>query len=229
MPEKAEWFHSIIRNKDNAILDIQLKIERLRFRAKGNQKRNEQLDKVLWYSVDMLYPQCERTATQKAIDNRKCKKRRVAGRIKGMAQRNRYIYFLTFTFSNESLSRLGPNTRRRYVKTWLGENCSEYVANVDYGKENGREHYHAVVALERILDLKTTWPYGAFNIQRVDCGMRDKARLAKYLLKLSKHAGKLGTGSIIYSKAREREQSGATDEWQVIDLTNRQCIDELPF
>ena len=50
--------------------------------------------------------------------------------------------FLTLTFTNETLENTNQDTRKRYVKRYLKEVSNQYVANIDYGSKNEREHYH---------------------------------------------------------------------------------------
>lgn len=53
--------------------------------------------------------------------------------------------FITLTFTDETLKNTSFETRRRYVARYLKANSKNYVANVDFGSKNKREHYHAVV------------------------------------------------------------------------------------
>lgn len=54
--------------------------------------------------------------------------------------------FLTLTFNDKALS-CSAKTRRRYVSFALADLSPRYVANIDYGSNTEREHYHAVVEL----------------------------------------------------------------------------------
>lgn len=106
--------------------------------------------------------------------------------------------FITLTFNDSSLDFLSYETRRKYVRRFLNSQGVLYVANVDYGKENGREHYHAVVN-NRVDPL--AWSYGACNCKMI-INKNCKA-LAKYINKLTNHALKdtANRGSrIIYSR-----------------------------
>lgn len=93
--------------------------------------------------------------------------------------------FLTLTFNNECLSNTTEQTRREYVRKWLKTYSSKYIANIDYGKKNGREHYHAIIQVDRV-DF-TTWNHGTCNGQRVKSTSDDLA-LSKYICKLTNHA-----------------------------------------
>ena len=63
-----------------------------------------------------------------------------------------------------------------------------YVANVDYGAKNHREHYHAVVMCDNI-DHKS-WRYGAINFKRInyDADIDTINKLSMYVAKLTNHA-----------------------------------------
>lgn len=108
--------------------------------------------------------------------------------------------FCTLTFTDDYLASTSPETRRRYVSRYLKEQSSggEYVANIDFGGKNGREHYHAVCAFR--LDPKL-WPCGSLNVKKI----RDTSKpikLAKYVSKLTNHAIKetAKRNAIIYSR-----------------------------
>ena len=108
--------------------------------------------------------------------------------------------FCTLTFSNDYLASTNELTRRRYVTRFLKEQSGgfPYVANVDYGKKNGREHYHAVCGFR--LDPKQ-WQCGALRVQKVR-KTSEPIKLAKYISKLTNHAIKetAKRNAIIYSR-----------------------------
>lgn len=111
--------------------------------------------------------------------------------------------FLTLTFTDEVLANTTEETRRRYVSRFLKSKCTDYVANIDYGKINGREHYHAVVNGINI-DMSDWDKYGYSHC--VSVGRKDDqttaSKISKYLYKLSNHATKDTTQckKIIYSR-----------------------------
>lgn len=57
-------------------------------------------------------------------------------------------FFVTLTFDNDILESTNKATRRTYIARFLKEYTYYYIANIDYGKENNREHYHAIVLLD---------------------------------------------------------------------------------
>jgi hypothetical protein len=78
-----------------------------------------------------------------------------------------------------------------------------YVANIDYGAKNKREHYHALINCDKI-DFSNWRKYGNINAERVKNKdiESDKIKLSKYIAKLSNHAIKETTkrSCLIYSR-----------------------------
>lgn len=107
--------------------------------------------------------------------------------------------FLTLTFTDSVLSSTSDKTRRVYVTRVLKEFSQYYVANVDFGAKNGREHYHAIVVADSIDYDK--WTYGAINGKKIRQTSEPKV-LARYISKLTNHAIKETTkrNVLIYSK-----------------------------
>ena len=137
------------------------------------------------------------------IDNASCHRAsRLRSRIESMLL-NGDCLFLTLTFNDKTLNDTSADTRRQYVRKYLKQFNCPYVANIDYGADNGREHYHAVVNSSHI-DLSKWRIYGNINVQRVRNKSidLDKTRLAKYISKLSNHAIKETTkrSCLIYSR-----------------------------
>lgn len=109
-------------------------------------------------------------------------------------------WFITITFNPETLSKTNEKTRRVYVSRWLKSISPFYVANIDYGKEKGREHYHAVITSDK--RPPKSWSYGFVDILKVKTTETDTKRISKYISKLTNHAIKHTTKSkrIIYSR-----------------------------
>lgn len=127
-----------------------------------------------------------------------CRVRRLKAKIKSMLNSGNCI-FLTFTFTNETLAKTSADTRRQKVRRFLSSYNCEYVANIDFGKKNGREHYHALIQCDKV-NYKD-FDYGALNGEKVRSS-EDIVRLAKYISKLTNHAIKdTAKGShIIYNR-----------------------------
>ena len=113
-------------------------------------------------------------------------------------------FFLTLTFTNKTLESTDSYTRRRYVSRFLRSLSSNYVANIDFGKRKGREHYHAVINCDRI-DSKL-WKYGNLDFEVINnCDSLSTELLSKYISKLTNHAIKetCKRNHLIYPKIRK--------------------------
>jgi hypothetical protein len=109
--------------------------------------------------------------------------------------------FLTLTFNSDTIARTTIPTRRRYVARYLKSQSAFYIANIDFGARNGREHYHAVVVGQSI-DYKAWHSLGAIKGLKIAPTRNDTTRVSKYVAKLSNHAIKETTKQfrLIYSR-----------------------------
>ena len=110
--------------------------------------------------------------------------RRLKKKIANMLQNGNCI-FLTFTFTDEILKNTSPDTRRQKVRRFLSQYNCDYVANIDFGKKNKREHYHALIQIDKV--NYNAYDYGALNGKKVR-STNDFIKLAKYISKLTNHA-----------------------------------------
>ncbi len=125
--------------------------------------------------------------------------KRIKERIKDMLLDGQCI-FLTLTFRNDVLESTTELTRHKYVARTLKKMAVRYVANIDYGKKNEREHYHAIVLADKV--SCKDWPYGNLDIKRIRDFENCNVKLAKYINKLGLHAVKETTrqNRVIYSR-----------------------------
>lgn len=132
-------------------------------------------------------------ACRKVDDAKRQRVKRCKLRIKGIVFDGDAI-FLTLTFNDEILASTSQETRRRYVTRLLKRYCSKYVANIDFGKENGREHYHAIVQCdkENAEMVKKAWgkKCGFADFRKVGSQEDDLAKTTKYINKLNGHCFK---------------------------------------
>ena len=134
----------------------------------------------------------------KLIKARREKARRVRKRIDDIMKND--ALFLTFTFTDEILASTTFEKRKRYIKDWLGKLNCPYVANLDYGKKNGREHYHAVVGISSV-DFDT-YTFGNLYGEKIRVGSNSIA-LSRYIVKLTAHCLKDTARTIIYSRTKK--------------------------
>ena len=147
------------------------------------------------------------------------RKKRLRQRVERIMEKGS-TYFLTLTFSDDTLSSTDVKTRRTYVARFLKSVSDDYVGNVDFGKLNGREHYHAVIHSDKLDDIQyhytnrygwicsdcvqfNEWSkLGFYSIKSCGKDEKDKQKLAWYVSKLTNHAVKETTkrNALIYSR-----------------------------
>lgn len=106
--------------------------------------------------------------------------------------------FLTLTFRNDVLDSTTSEQRRLYVVRYLKSQSDTYIANIDFGSTNSREHYHSIVMGK--VDL-SRWTYGNIDARRI-IKSSNPAVLGNYINKLVCHAIKETTKRyhLIYSR-----------------------------
>lgn len=141
---------------------------------------------------------------QQAIDNlnKSYKKRnaRLKKRLEKILQQE-HAYFITFTIAPAHYN-YNYDTYLRKIKEAL-KYASSWLLNSDYGDENNRLHFHAVVAFPDKLDYNTItsiYQYGAVNFRPIYA--KNEKALREYLLKTLNHATKQSAGKIHYSRKK---------------------------
>lgn len=141
---------------------------------------------------------------EKINDASRARTKRLKDRIRSIIE-NYDSTFVTLTFTDETLKNTSFETRKRYVIRYLKSYGVPYVANVDYGKEHGREHYHAVIGTQS-LNYKDWNTNGAINgkkiVKKTNLDSNGDLKLAKYITKLTNHAIKetCRRNALIYSR-----------------------------
>ena len=169
---------------------------KLRLHNYSDDERNSIVEKIL-IAYDVIDVDVLRN-----YDNHRKKNQRARQKIESIIQFGNAL-FLTLTFTDDVLVSTTEKTRRTYVSRFLKENCIEYIANIDFGAKNGREHYHAVVSVDNKLDY-SNWKFGALNGVKIRKNSNPLV-MAKYINKLSNHATKSTTknGRLIYSRSND--------------------------
>lgn len=184
---------------ENRIIRVFNLIAKLRYKYRSIDKDQTPINKIVWWSIPVVYPNHDKQFSEiaHAKELRHQKKKRVNRMIREMFQEQDHCFFVTFTFRDDVLSSTSERTRHRYVADYLGKHCRDYVANVDYGRKTGREHYHAVVSFNNILPPKEEWPYGFFKYKPINKGVEySHSKITAYIVKLVNHAGKVDTGRL---------------------------------
>jgi hypothetical protein len=127
---------------------------------------------------------------------------RIKNRIDYMLTSNEPAFFITLTFSDKFLPTLDEQFKTiDYVNDFMKlNNVTSFVANNDFGGENGRFHWHAVVQSQNDLS-HVFWKYGAINFKRIPKTSLP-LKLSRYLIKLQRHAVKVLDPLMIYYPLR---------------------------
>lgn len=143
-------------------------------------------------SIDIkLIQKCE-----KLFNAHRRKSQRLRARIDNLLSKD--SIFLTLTFKDDVLNNTNTLTRRKYISRFLKTFNVPYIANIDFGALNEREHYHAILQLDNI--NLTSYDYGFIYAERIY--NKNSLSLAKYINKLTNHALKESAGEdrLIYSR-----------------------------
>lgn len=194
---------SILNEYDIDFLEIAKQIRRNRYFKKGLGYYFEDIKyKELYeYYIHNYYEQI--TTALRFLDNYYSKLKRLRKKFKIMIERGPCL-FLTLTFEDSVLERTSANTRRTYVSRFLNKYNTFAVANIDFGKKNGREHYHSFIQIENVSHLD--WSYGALNFKRFSNNENGVEKLSTYISKVAFHALKDSTknGRLIHIRPRRR-------------------------
>lgn len=113
--------------------------------AKTNYDRARQIRHRLIHMTDSDFIVYKRLL--KIANARMQKKYRLNRLLKNWIKKGYSCYFCTLNFNDDALL-LDPKTRRRYITKYLSGTCVDFFANIDFGENNGREHYHAVAVID---------------------------------------------------------------------------------
>ena len=151
-----------------------------------NLKLNSYMEKVYFFK-----------RIEKTYNNQYHKFARVRDKITAIINDCDCPVWITLTFNSDSID---FKSHRQLVYRYLKSQCDNYVANIDFGDEKGRLHYHAVG------DCKINpldWKYGSCKVVAIYNKNYDK--ISEYITKLSHHAVKESTKGFktIYSRKRK--------------------------
>lgn len=183
---------------------------RRKFKNNGDTVSNVMLDNIVWYSFPIAYPNLHtdtRVALAK-IDNVKQNRKRYRRYVRGLVGDTIFsgdlCYLVSLTFRDDVLSDTVRSTRDRYAKNFLNSFCTDYFACLDFGKENGREHYHAIIstsepmvkelhnrkAFYKLADAQKAWKYGFYSLRLIKLDNSGLYTTCNYALKSSDYAFK---------------------------------------
>lgn len=130
---------------------------------------------------------------ERLLLNIRQKKKRIKKALADIFLNGFDVCFLTLTFNNDSL-KLNERYLRECVSKLLNDVSFDFLANVDYGKKNGRMHFHAVIDLKPGSVIE--WKFGFFKLVRVRNTSGSIRKLSNYICKFTNHAGKLTAGRV---------------------------------
>ena len=89
-------------------------------------------------------------------NNKRQKGCRLKNHISYYMRKKYKLVFATFTFNDETIKK-DKKYRKETITRTLNKNINiiDYIGNVDYGEENGREHYHYILILKKEFEPKT--------------------------------------------------------------------------
>lgn len=153
---------------------------------------------------------------------------RVRSAVRAMLQHSG-VCLVTLTFDDETLFGTNETTRRTYVRKYLSKQSERYIANRDFGKKNGREHYHALVV--GTINFKE-WKHGTANAKKVKVpkdGEKDAvARLSKYIDKITNHALKdTACDRLIWSRSFTQNKQVEEDELPDCAELNKKYLEHI--
>lgn len=132
---------------------------------------------------------------EKVLNARRGKCCRIRRHLIYLLTRFDYIWFCTFTFSNDYINKC-TRTKRDLIKSVLNTHDFKYILNIDYGKTTEREHYHCIIGTNWDIDvnqfIQNNYPCHSLSIL-CKKGQGDYVRLSKYINKLTNHCIKATT------------------------------------
>lgn len=201
-------------------LNVELQSLVLRLRRKYNKNddvlRNDILNSILWYSIPIVYPDhiIDSNLAMSSIKKQAKRRWRYRKYVKGLvlnADINKIPCFLvSLTFTDLVLESTDSSSRKQYVSRYLKNISDDYFACIDFGKEKGREHYHAIVSTSlcteeflikkrsffKFTDSSYDWRYGFMSMRLIKSDEFDIYKTLNYALKASNYAYKSADSNI---------------------------------
>lgn len=212
-------------------------LKRLRWKSKDKPEMSAALDRIVWYSFPVVYPNepVEVKRVLRDVSAVHQRRKRIRRYIKEMAAQGRlYLVSLTFGDCYDTTTRV---SRDKYAREWLNKHTADYMACLDIGKKNGREHYHAIARFDypleefkakrqtyvRPVDESHAWRHGFFTIKPIETDENDLNKTLGYAFKASTYAFKVSDED---EKVKPFHKRGVArrPEWET--LTDDM---ELPF
>ena len=185
---------------------------KLRYPGKWYEGYQQQL---LWNACS-LYPDFHNQLSyvENLLKKQHSRRKRVRKYIRSMIEHRGYHTpcLVSLTFTDDCLNSTSFSTRKIYVRDYLNDVFIDWFACVDYGKEHGREHFHAIALfpcnVRTFTFIKTRktfmlpvcprfdWPYGFYSIRPLEIDPVNIYKTLNYAYKSSYYAFKASESDI---------------------------------
>lgn len=204
----------------NYNLKVHSLVQRLRYKYRDIDAceflKFHQVGKVI-NRLDFIYPDYFEVydSIDKQYDSICLKKKRIRRHFREMLYRYGHLYLVSLTFRDDVFSSTNAVSRLKYVQRWCKSYCLDYYGCIDFGKKNGREHYHVICAIDSPMTLNffhrkpfyffdglSQWDYGFSSCRLIDSShMRYKS--LNYSFKTLSYSFKASNGKC-YKPFRSR-------------------------
>ena len=145
-------------------------------------------------------------------NNKRQKGCRLKNHISYYMRKGYKLVFATFTFNEDTIKKDKKYRKETITRTLnKNKNVIDYIGNVDYGKENGREHYHYILILKKdfkpitkistikskkirkfkeVTNLNIEYKYGFTTYELIGKEEKDRDKIKNYITKLTLHGMK---------------------------------------
>lgn len=170
---------------------------------------------------------------QECENMRKCKneqRSKIEHHVKFLFERSinqeSVLMFGTFTFDDDALMKKA-DTRKQKVRRTLSKCADDFIMNIDYGTENEREHYHAIIEFDvkrdelyqdenghwRDKEIDKLYGFGFYSLVPVRLDEDTSAeKLSRYLVKLVFHSVKVTQSYVSVKKGSRYQQMKKLNE-----------------
>lgn len=184
---EASWY--ICNDKGQHVGDI---VSQVDTEIKSIVRHNMNTDGVIEYDSESIWQDYYRLA-----ESERRKYQRIKQYINALLCDT--CLFLTMTFTDDILNSTTAQTRRRYINDYLKSLNCKWIGNIDFGKLNGREHYHAIAQID-FIDTHI-YKYGNLDVKKINLSS-DAGKLANYINKLVVHSIKSTTHNCRIMKSK---------------------------
>lgn len=188
------------------------KYRHLVFKYQDDDVKMSALKKISWYSFPIVYPYFQeqyKTVLAEYLKI-KAKRKRIRKYTREMYATFTDLYLLTLTFEDTVLENNSPDSLKQMVSRYCNSLCLDYYACADYGKKNGRLHFHVICALDvplrpkvingytfyDLVDSSDIWTRGFYSIRKIKNEITDTYKSLNYAFKSAAYSFKSADSNI---------------------------------